>query len=149
MQLSYRDTMMCKRKRADAGSAMDKPCTVNVLQRHFCVSSGELLKLMHCADIKVPLMKQNKSFCNDFQTSFCQGQFDLALSLRQRLKCLWSTCLHLSALIVRSPNRFFSSLERPSEEVLLLDVISHQCVEYVIPTVMLQVQHLIQQLHME
>ncbi len=71
-------------------------------------------------------MKQHKSFCNDFQTSFCQGWFDLALSLRR-----------LSALIICSPERFYSLLYPSSEEVLLFDVISHECVEYVIPTVML------------
>jgi len=71
-------------------------------------------------------MKQNKSFCNDFQMSFCQGWLDISFKLKQKAQVLME---HISvpilALIVRSPNTLFSSLERTSEEVLLLDVISH------------------------
>ncbi len=71
-------------------------------------------------------MKQYKSLSNDFQTSFCQDWLDLALSIR-----------HLSVLIICSPERFYSLLCPFSEEVLLFDVISHECVEYVSPTVIL------------
>jgi len=76
---------------------MQSVLSTNVLQRHFCVSSGKLLRLMYCADIKVPLMKQNKSFCNDFQMSFCQSWLDLSFKLKQKGSSAYGT--HICAYI--------------------------------------------------